>query len=216
MGDTAVAVVSAEEVSLREKLQKEYDDKLAESIKKLSAELTESTNKQVQRAIEEWKKKLEPPTKEEVQTLLDQEYQTFSVRLPDREKEFTLHELPQKVEKKFYARMKNAMAKLASEIEALKMHAAADGKVDLKDLGSPDTFKKVVNMMNAFDPILDVLAYAATLALNPYGEEEGITEDWVRDHLSSSRILTIVKAQAECNRMRDFFSLVSRELKSTM
>lgn len=213
MSTAAAPAVMAEAQAQEELFQKKFQKAVEEIHDKLAAK----NDIELKKVIDDFHKSQQPPSKEEVQTLLDQEYLEFRVQVgvkgADTKRTFVIHELPQAVEKKFYSRMKEVIVNLASEIESIKMKQAAseEGK-NIIDLSEPDTFKKILSMMNAFGPVLDVVTYAATLSLNPYGEDKEITEDWVRDNLGSTRILMIVKAQAECNRMRDFFSLVSREL----
>ena len=61
--------------------------------------------------------------------------------------------------------------------------------------------------------MLDVMIGVCAICLNPFDEDEEITEDWVRKNLSATRIVKIVTAQVEANKMRDFFSLLFRNTK---
>ena len=64
--------------------------------------------------------------------------------------------------------------------------------------------------MNTFEPVLDAMVKIATISLNPFGEEEGINEEWVAAHLKHNKVNEVITAQVECNRLRDFFSLLPK------
>lgn len=164
-------------------------------------------NKQrFEEALKEIRAKLEPPKPEDIQKMLDEEYVTFKVKLPfgDGDKEFVLEELPQAIEKKFYRLVKDKLVPLTQEINSIKMNLLDGG----------DISKKILAMAETVEPILDVLAGVASIALNPRGKIDGINVEWVQENLSSMRILSVVNAQAQCNRLRDFFSILSRGMKS--
>jgi hypothetical protein len=182
----------------------EYTSRLEVEINKISARLQEDNVKIVTEAIEKYKKELAPPSEQDMQKLLTQEYAEFKVdiRVKGEIKVFTIQELPQKVEKKIFKKIKDVLVPFSSELAALSMNMLEG-----------DASKKIVQIMNTFEPMLDVMAGVAAICLNPYGEDEEITEDWVKDNLSSTRIAKIVTAQLEANKMRDFFSLLFRGSK---
>lgn len=190
-------------------IEEKYRKKFIEETEKFKEELQTQNKLAIEKTITEFRKKMEPPTKEDIQKLLDQDYVEFTIKLPYKGSQkgakttmrsFTIRELPQAIEKKFYSRVKDKLTPLAEEVANLSIN-----------LVEGDAARKIVSILDSFEPLLDVLAYAATLSLNPYDEEEDITEEWVRENLSSTRIMQIVTAQGEANRMRDFFSLVSRK-----
>lgn len=189
---------------IRKEVETEYADKFKADVAEFRATLETQNKDAIEKTIAEFRAKMEPPKPEEIQKLLEQEYVEFTVHTPGKTKsaekrKFVIRELPQEIEKKFYSKLKEKLLPLATEIEGMKIN-----------LEGADAFKRVLSLLNAFEPMLDVMAYTASLALNPYGDEEGINEKWIQKNLSSTRILQIVNAQIECNRMRDFFSLLSR------
>ena len=200
---------AAAEHDLEARIEEKYRKQFIEDSEKFKDELRKQNETAIKQTIAEFKKRMEPPTKEDIKKLLDQEYVEFTIVIPYKsskegaktvKRTFTIRELPQAIEKKFYSRVKDKLTPLAEEVANLSIN-----------LVEGDAARKIVSILDSFEPLLDVMAYAATLALNPYGEDEDITEEWVRETLSSTRIMQIVTAQGEANRMRDFFSLVSRK-----
>ncbi|SRR6266566_4198911 len=194
------------EKDLREKLQKEYDARLEEQVKEVTQKLTEENQKMVEQAIEGIRKEMAPPSAEDIQKLLEQEYVEFTVEVPDRKKkqkrQFMLRELPNSVEKKIYKKVKQILIPFSTELAGLSMN-----------LLEGDAAKKLVQMMDAFEPMLDSIVSVCTICLNPFGEEEDVTEMWVQENLSSTRIVKIVTAQLQVNKFRDFLSLLSQGSK---
>ena len=105
-------------------------------------------------------------------------------------------------EKKIYKKVKTILVPFASDLSALSMQ-----------LLEGDAAKKIVQLMNTFEPMLDLMIAICTICLNPFGEDEEVTEDWVKVNISATRIVKIVSAQMEANKMRDFFSLLFRNTK---
>lgn len=185
---------------IRMELKKEYDTRLQEEIQKISSEMQKENEKVVTAAIERFRKEMAPPSEQDIQKLLDQEYMEFKVKVRGDsgvEKLFVIKELPIDVEKKIYAKVKKILTPFAQELSALSMN-----------LLEGDAAKKVVQLMNTFEPMLDVMISICTICLNPFEEDIDVTEDWVRKYLSSTRIVKIVSAQMEANKMRDFFSIL--------
>jgi hypothetical protein len=215
MAETEEVVLTEEEQvekKVREDLEEEYNSRLEVQLKEITQKLTENNQKVVTEAIEKFRKEMAPPSEEDVQKLLSQEYSEYKVEVriragkgeaqTNQTRTFTIQELPQKVEKKIYRKIKEVLVPVAQDLAALSM-----------DLLKGDAATKIVHLMNTFEPVLDVMVGIATICLNPYGEEEGVTEDWVATNLSATRIVKIVTAQVECNKMRDFFSLLFRGSK---
>jgi len=193
------------EVRLREELQKEYDTRLEAEINRISAQLKEQNQKVVAEALERYRVEMAPPSQDDVQKLLDQEYVEFKVkvRVPKeegegtREHEFTISELPQNVERKILKKIKSVLIPFSSDLAGISMN-----------LLEGDAAKKIVQIMNTFEPLLDTMSGIAAIVLNPDDELDWLDEGWVRENLSSTRIVRIVTAQLEANHIRDFFSLV--------
>ncbi len=194
------------EIAIREKLEAEYSTRLQKEIQEISNKMTEDNKKIVAEAIDRFRKDMAPPEEPDIQKLLEQEYITFRIDVKYqakggeekwRTKTFIIQEVPNKVEKKIYAKIREVLVPFSTEIASITMNMLEG-----------DAAKKIVQIMNTFEPLLDVMVGIATICLNPYGEDEEVDEDWVKEHLSSTRIVKIITAQIECNRMRDFFSLL--------
>ena len=193
------------EVALRQKLEEEYATRLQSEIQSISAKMQEENKRIVTEAVERMRKELTPPGPEDIQKLVSQEYQeyTIDVKYSSKtgggllEKHFVIRELPYAVEKKMYDKIKNMVVPMASDVASLTMHMLEG-----------DAATKIVKIMHTFDPALEVMVSVCTLCLNPFGEEADVNEEWVRRNMSSARIVKVITAQIECNRMRDFFSLL--------
>ena len=194
------------EVRLRKDLQKEYDSRLENEVLKISHRMQEENKKVIAEALENYRKQMVPPTENDIQKLLDQEYVEFKVKLrvPSKggeeryvDKTFTIKELPQKLEKKILKRAKDVMVPFSQDIAALSFKVLEG-----------DASEKLVQLMNTFEPFLDLMCDICAIVLNPYDEEEDIDTEWVKENVSSTRIFKILNAQFEVNKMRDFFSLL--------
>jgi autotransporter translocation and assembly factor TamB len=194
------------EIGIRSKLEAEYSTRLQKEINDISKKMTEDNKKIVAEAIERFRKEMTPPNEQDIQKLLNQEYVEFKIDIRYqakggedkwKTKNFVIQEVPNKVEKRIYASIKKILVPFATEIASITMNMLEG-----------DAAKKVVQIMNTFEPLLDTMVSIATIVLNPYDEDAEVDEDWVRENLSSTRIVKIVNAQIECNRMRDFFSLL--------
>lgn len=193
------------ESRLRIKLQEEYGSRLEVEIQKISGEMQKENKKIVEEAIERFRKEMAPPSEQDIQKLLSQEYMEFSVDVKTREgttRTFTIREVPIDVEKKILKKVKTILVPFASDLSALSMN-----------LLEGDAAKKIVQLMNTFEPMLDVAISVCTICLNPFGEDEEVDEDWVRKNLGATRIVKVISAQMEANKMRDFFSLLFRNTK---
>jgi hypothetical protein len=193
---------------LRTKFQAEYDARLQAEIHKISADMTVKNKQILEEAIERFRKEMAPPEEEDIQKLLEQEYVDFKIEIregPGKEakvRNFVIAELPIAVEKKIFKKVKDILVPFASEIASMSMN-----------LLEGDAAKKVVQLMNTFEPLLDAMVNVCAVCLNPNGEDEEINEEWVRNHLNSTRIVKIIVAQMEAQHMRDFFSLLFRNTK---
>jgi hypothetical protein len=153
--------------------------------------------------FEEEEAKRKPLDRDQIQLLLSQEYVTMKVKVPEADKmlEFTLQELPQDVEKKFYDRFKNKVVERAADIASLS-----------QDSMDAPLAEKIQRTLLMTEEGLMVMADTTALILN-YGKPEelrqvDITAEWVSKRLSSSRQWSILLAQSHINRLRDFFSQV--------
>lgn len=189
------------------KLTPETEKIVSGRVLEFTKRLTEQNKITLERTVEQIKRDLAPPTEADVQKLLDQSYLTFTVKIKfpaEAERKFTLEELPQAIEKKFYKSIKDKI------IPAVQGIIAERGNL----LDGGDIPQKILSMMNKSEPVFEIMAICAALALNPRDMVEGLDAKWVEENLSSMRILSIINAQAQCNRMRDFFSILSHGMKA--
>jgi len=204
MSETATPVTDAIREEIRKDVIAELEGRAAKELADLKKQLEEQNQLAIDQAIAEFRAEQKPPSQEEISTLLSQDYLEFKVTIP-WEKEtriFTITELPQRMEKKFYAKFKEELIPRAGDVAALTY-----------DLLSGDTGNKITALLNAFEPSFDLMAEACVMILNPRNKEEAITKEWVQDNLSSYRQWNIIYAQIQVNRLRDFFSQLSRGSK---
>lgn len=194
------------EKQIREKLEVEYQKKLELQVQEISKTMQESNTKTLTEALEKYRKEIAPPSEEDIKKLLSQEYEEFELEImPLRERvngekkkrTFIIRELPQSIEAKMVHKIKTILQPHAADLASLSMQ-----------LVEGDAAKKIVQVMNSFTPMLEVMCGLCTLSLNPFGEEEGVDEKWVADNIGSARIAKIVTAQMQCNKVRDFLSLL--------
>lgn len=204
------------ELQIRLGIRKEYEELFAiwqaKDLKKLADEqqiqIEEGLEKLVAKAQEEQK----PPSEIELQQLLDKQYLTFKVKVDyvdaDGKEEselFTIRELPQSVEKKFYRQFKTQIIDKAQMLEALTQ------------AGMDQPFEdKAKAFLELFDESFDMLADAVVWCLNPFNKNSKVDRAWVQNNIGSDRQWGIVQAQIEVNRLRDFFSKVSQSGQRTM
>ena len=196
----AETVLSLED-EWKAKYQKEYEEKFNAWKAKELAELKETQDKQIQEEIGKLYKKIQdetkPPTKEEIQKLVEQEYAEIPVKLylEGEYQTFILRELPQAIERKFYRQFQQRLKDKGSELLAYTQ----------RNIDKP--FEEQLNaFMETFDGAFDVISDAVALILNPYQKDAKITSEWCANNISSDRMYNIIRAQVEVNRLRDFFS----------
>jgi len=169
-------------------VRKEYDKLLASGLEKIA---------------EDWKKQQVPPTHDEIQTLLSQEYEEFTIKVdyvkgdqPTSEL-FTIRELPQAAEKRFGKKVKDKLLKNLSSLKAFSQ-ASIDMPFE----------KRIEAAISLFDESWDALPEATQIVLNPYGTKEHVTVQWIENNISTYRQWKIVDAQIKVNRVKDFLSLL--------
>lgn len=190
---------------IREQIEDEYKGRLQTWKDVELAELEEKNDELVRKLVSDYIQKLEddrkPPSDEDLQKLLNQEYVTFTIKVFDRARgadhEFTIRELPGEAEQKFYRTFRDAMLKHASELASF-VQANMDVPMD----------KKITAFLNTFDCAFDILAEGCALVLNFDGTDKDITAAWCKRNISSIRMWNIMNAQIKVNRLRDFFSQV--------
>ena len=206
---TATAEVQEPEPNEAEqKLRQEFEAKFevwkAKELADYKAQESEKIQEEVKKLFEKWQSEQKPPSLEEIKTLLEQEYAEVTIKIPvyddndERKTEtFIIRELPQSVERRFYKQFKERLKEKGPELAAFTQ-ANLDQPFE-KQLGA---------FLETFDGAFDVLADAVVLILNPRGKKQEINIQWVSDNISSNRMYSIIMAQVEVNRLRDFFSRV--------
>jgi hypothetical protein len=205
------------ELSPLQKLARDYPPELVQKVKdivdednklqmtQLATTIREENKKTIDDAIAELKSNMKPPSPEDIQKLLEQELLEFTMKIPlvgdekETHRTFVIRELPQVIEKKLLRVAKTRLVPLATEISSLTMN-----------LLEGDAAQKIVDLMNAFEPVLDAMADMVVTILDPYEKNKEIDVEWVQNHMTTQKIATVVIAQFECNRLRDFLSLASK------
>jgi len=196
------------EITLRMKLQAEFDTRLENEVSEITKKLIDENNKNFTAQMKKIREEMAPPAEADIQKMLDQEYLEFKFKLvirkgeSQREKDFVIRELSQKAEKRMLKAIKTILVPVASEMQSISLNIL-DG----------DVAKKLIHLMNTFEPMLDVLAELAAISLDPYEEDEEVSGEWVKENLSSTKIVKVVTGQMEANYMRDFLSLLFRGTK---
>ena len=203
------------EAELRPKLRSEYEQILLlwkeTELDKVRKESEKIAEEGIKKLFDDWKKSQEPPTHEQLQEILSQEYETFNLPIDcygddgkSSTKTFTIRELPQAVEKKFYRQFKDKIIKNIGAVKALTQ-ATIDQSFD----------DKAQAFLNLFDESFDALAETVVLVLNPFGKDQSITKQWVQENIPSKRQWDIVSVQIKVNKLKDFFSELSQSGQST-
>lgn len=190
---------------IRAEVEKEFGERFEtwKSIELADLELKQDAQIRtlVQEYMDKFKAEQAPPSDEDIQKLLDQEYAQFTVPVncgttaEPHQKIFTIRELPMDVEQAFYRQFRDRMKDQAPAIAAF-IQKNMDVPVD----------KQVFAFLNMFDSTFDMLADAVLLILNHDNSDPEVNREWIKAHMSSMRQWNIVKAAIKVNRLRDFFS----------
>ena len=197
----------------REEVRPEVEAANNLAVAKLLDELRTTNEAKINQAVEEWKveqkKNAKPLEPADIQKMLSKEYVTFKVMLNHGtedapvEKEFTIRELPQKFETAMLLKIKDVLV-----IGSQKL--SGDG---LRFEGT-DWLEKLNSIMDLMAPALKTMAECARICLDPREKVSWLTADWIVDNLSNYRILAILQAQVEVNKLRDFFSQLFQSFQS--
>ena len=209
--ESAIGSPTLNEIELREKIRQEllpqirqeYQDKFEEAKKEFQETLRKGNDETLRKALDEYKRQHTPPTKEEVQQMLDAEYLEFEVkvRMNGESKRYILAELPASSERKFLRILKDKLGPHVRDLVQL-----------VQNIQESEFEENVDSFFRGLDPGADLLHETVALILTESADGQVVTAEEVRKSLSLSRQLMIVNAQASCNRIRDFFSSASRML----
>lgn len=174
--------------------------KKAQELKQIVTQLTSDNKKILEAKIEEFRKALTPPSKEDIQTMLDQEYAEFTLELKNgsEKKHFILRELPLAAEARLLKVINKTLAARLGDLARLDW------------ANSMDAMSRITQIVAMMPETMDTLADCCACCLDPFGEEAWVTQDWVKKHIGLNRLVSILTAQVTVSRYRDFFSLCSR------
>lgn len=169
----------------------------AKELNTFITQLTEKNKVDMAAAIEKARKSLIPPTQEELQVLLDQDYMEFKLKIGKTKEEFTIGELTQWSEKRVLKTIKKVFAE------------------NLKDLIRIDwqgsQLERINQLLDVVPGAMDAMAECCAICLDPFEERKDVTAEWVLKNISLKRMVDILSVQIEANRYRDFFSNASHQ-----
>lgn len=204
------------EIKTRVDVRREYEQILQvwkdTDLKELEARQNQIITDKLAVLIDKIKEEQKPPTPEDIQKLLNQDYETFSVRIMISNEEdeepktelFTLRELPQAAEIKFYKQFKDRLLDKSADL-ALFTQENIDKPFE----------EKIRAFMGLFSESFDLLADTVVIVLNPFGKKKYIDREWVQNNICSDRQWNIIDAQLKVNRVKDFFSKLSQSGQQT-
>jgi hypothetical protein len=175
-------------------------------LEKLWTKQIEENRKALTEKIEEIRKAMTPPSPEELQALLNQEYveYTLCLKAGNVPKDFVIRELSIEVETRILKIVQKTLGERLTEI----------GQIDWAS--GMTMLERLERIMSMVPGALETVSDCCAICLDPYGEDEHITGSWVRKNIGAQRLLAILHAQVSVSRYRDFFSLASRFFPGTM
>lgn len=214
--EAPVLELNAEELErkIRAEVKADYEGRLAAWKAKELADLEDEQRNVIAEELQKLQQKIQeeqkPLTKEAIQQLVDQEYAEIAIKLPvTREDDgstqyqtFVVRELPQAIERKFYRQFKDRVKDKGNQLGAFAQKS------------QEEPFEKtIISFLETFDGAFDILTDAVSIILNPFGKTKDVNgkvidSEWVSLNVSSNRCYSIILAQVEVNKLRDFFSRV--------
>jgi hypothetical protein len=169
-------------------------------LEKLWNQQVEENKKALTEKIEEIRKAMTPPSPDELQALLNQEYVEYTLRLKagPTTKDFVIRELSIEVETKILKIVQKTLGERLTEI----------GQIDWAS--GMTMLEKLERVMSMVPGALITVSDCCAICLDPYGDDKEITGEWVRKNIGAQRLLAILHAQISVSRYRDFLSLSSR------
>jgi hypothetical protein len=190
------------------KAQTAAEAKLADRLRQEVNALAEENSKLITAKLEEYRKQLTPPTPDDIQKVLSQEYVEFKVQVGNNgsRKEFVIRELPLVAEQRLVKTLSKTLGERVQDFSRLNWQQAMDG----------DMLTRIMHIAQVVPGTMETLAECCAVCLDPFGDVPEITPQWVEKNIGLSRVLAILDAQMKAGRYRDFFSLVSRYIPQTM
>lgn len=189
---------------LRPELRLELEKIYQEKYDTFREEMNAQSRAQVTEMMDEWKRSQDPLSEKDLQKLLSKEYVTFDVTVKGRkgqkDKTFTLCELPKESEDKFLASLQKHLVPIVEQFNAAEMRSAL----------KTNFTEQVVTFLGAVPKALTAACEICAVCLDPWNEDDDIDAEWVAQNLSIYRIVLIIRGQCEVNHYRNFFSDGSR------
>jgi hypothetical protein len=201
--ENKIDTTSVDHQEIETKVRKEFEERYAVE----QATLREANRTAIENAIAELRQNATPPTTDEIQTALSQDYVTLVIKVRGANEagtttdyEFQLSELPVAKERKF---CRLVLEKIRPKWAELYKTAKAFEDGDYTNLVEQLEF-----IQNIIDPTSEVLTEAVAMVINPRNEHPIVTPNWILENIPTWRCWNIIKAQFEINRIRDFLSNV--------
>jgi hypothetical protein len=187
---------------LSAKIAKESDVFYGKKYKTSYDSLVAANQEALKKAIDEVRESLKPLTDAEVSKMLEQEYGEYDLKLkgPNGEVTFTIRELSISREKKIVKAIKKAIAPVLKTISS----------AEWESMVGASSLERVDRITDLVPEAMDVLCECVAICLDPRGEEPFMTPEWVAENMGLPRIITVLNAQINASRYRDFMSLAYR------
>ena len=210
-GDLDLSQLTADERAVAAKILRALADKAnrqaeankARELESVVTKITEDNKTAIQAHLEKLTKSMTPPTPEELQAVLSQEYAEFTVHVGRGEgkRTFTICELPLAVETKVFKIIQRTLSARLEEISRIQWD------------GSTTMLQRVEKILEVVPGAVETLSDAVAACLDPWNDDTAITGEWVRKNVGLTRLTEIVYAQVQASRYRDFLSLAGRFTK---
>lgn len=202
-------------IAIRQESEQVLEIWKTKELKVLEDKQNEIIKENLEKLVAKYKEEQKPPTPAEIAELLNQEYETFPLKLQVedgtgeyKDHSFTIRELPQAVEIKFYNQFQGKILGKAQDLQAFTQES-----IDMP------FEQKVKSILEVFGQSFDMLAETVVLVLNPFGKkaisDKIIDREWVQSNISSNRQWNIIEAQLKVNRVKDFFLRISASGQQT-
>lgn len=181
----------------------------AKALETFQSELIASNKKWMEEQLEKWRKEMTPPSTEDINTLLNQEYAEFPLHIKEsngsgvKQRDFVIRELPLSVEIKVLKAIQKTLGARIKEFSAIEWNTASS------------TLDRIQRLVDMVPGALETLAECCALCLDPF-QEAKIDQEWVLRHVGLTTLTAILTAQEKASRYRDFLSLSSRFIPGAM
>lgn len=194
------AIVAKVLPRLTAKIAAQAEANKSRELEKLWTQQIEENKKALTEKIEEIRKAMTPPSPDELQALLNQEYVEYTLKLKagSVSRDFVIRELSIEVETKLLKIVQKTLGERLTEI----------GQIDWAS--GMTMLEKLERVMSMVPGALETVSDCCAVCLDPYGDSPEINGAWVRKNIGAQRLLAILHAQVSVSRYRDFLSLAAR------